>query len=93
MDTGINLGQLIEQVEALKARVESGELSPETPVLRGDAEWGPRPVRDIRVTKVRDNKLWNGREDDTHWEREDWNDTDEPGENNWADVVLFANLP
>jgi len=87
MNSGLTVGELIVFVEALKDRVERGEVSADTPVVRSDAEWGPRPVQDVRLTKVRDNG------DDTHWEREDWNDTDEPGENTWADVVLIGNTP
>lgn len=86
MKDGLTVGELIVLVEALKNRVERGEVSAETPVVRSDAEWGPRPVQDIRLTKVRNNSP-----DDTHWEREDWNNADEPEENTWLDVVLIGN--
>ncbi len=88
MEDGLTVAELIVLVEALKDRVAHGELSADTPVLRSDAEWGPRPVQDVRLTKVRDNS-----DDDTHWERQDWNDTDEPGENTWAEVVLIGSTP
>ncbi len=86
MNSGLTVGELIILVEALKDRVERGEVSADTPVARSDAEWGPRAVQDIRLTKVRNNSP-----DDTHWEYETYNDADEPGENTWLDVVLIGN--
>lgn len=61
MNSGLTVAELIVFVEALKDRVEHGELPADTPVVRSDAEWGPRPVQDVRLTKVRDNSP-----DDTH---------------------------
>ena len=87
MNSGLTVAELIVFVEALKDRVEHGELPADTPVVRSDAEWGPRPVQDVRLTKVRDNSP-----DDTHWEYTDFNYADEPGENKWLDVVLIGGI-
>ena len=60
-------------------------LPDDLPVFRKDSEWGPQPASPPERTKVKNNPG-----DSYHWEYEDWNETDEPGENQWLDCILIG---
>ena len=62
-------------------------LPDDMPVFRGDSEYGPRAANIARQTRVQNNSDCSSKA--YHWEWEDWNEFDEPGENTWLPVVLI----
>jgi hypothetical protein len=57
----------------------------DAPIFRKDSEWGPQPIDAPELTKLRNNPG-----DSYHWEWEDWNEGEEPGENTWIEAVLIG---